>query len=138
MIRDLKSNIKVLKAMFAAISTDTTTTGEIIDTAGYKSMTLVLTPVVYSRGTLTPIVYESEDSGMSGASAVADGNMIPNSGGEAAAVINAANEIHTIGLFGTMRYIRLSIVSSDTASATICALAIMEAENDPVTQSSQA
>ncbi len=135
MLKDLKSNIKGLKGLFAEIATNTTTTGSIIDTAPYKTMTLVIAAVLYADGTYTPTVYEDSDSAMNTESLIADGDMIPQSGGEAAAVIDATNEVHTIGFIGIKRYVRLKLVSTSVSSgAHICALWIGEPLDMPVTQ----
>jgi ABC-type proline/glycine betaine transport system substrate-binding protein len=135
MIKDLVSDIKALKGLFATISTSTTTTGSIIDTAPYKSMTVVIAAVSWTDGSFLPALFEDTASAMGTESAIDDGNMIPQTTPEASATIDAANEVHTIGLIGTKRYVRLKIVSSGVSSgAIICALFIGEALDAGVTQ----
>lgn len=125
-VKDIRSNL-LSKIAFdvQAISTNTTTTGGIIDTKDFDSgVMFTLLCSAYTDGTYTPLLYESDDSGMSGATAVADANLI---GTEAGAAISAATtegtNLKSIGAFGTKRYLRLDIVSTSTSSgATIGAI----------------
>lgn len=117
MNRDIRSNLKPILAFNAVITSNTTTTGTIIDTADYDGgLKFDFLCAEFSAGTFTPLIYEGDDSGLSDKSAVADANMIPQSGGEAAAALTAASvggaTLESIGLIGTKRYIRVDIVST--------------------------
>ena len=78
---------------------------------------------------------ESDDSGMSGATAIPDAQLI---GTEAnvtltAAIVAGANW-PTVGFFSTKQYVQVSFVSSGTSSgATIVATAVKMPELLPVT-----
>lgn len=134
-IKDIRSNL-LSKSAFAtaAISTDTTTNGTIIDTADYDAGVMFeVFCTAYTDGTYTPLIEEGDDSGLSDASAVADANLI---GTEAGAALSAATVgggvLNTIGVFGTKRYLRLSFVSTSTSTgATVGANAIVAPEVIP-------
>lgn len=132
-IKDIRSDLKVLNAFNATISSNTTTNGVIIDTADYDmGIMFTLTAAAYTDGTYTPLIRESDASDMSGANDVADDNLI---GTEAGAVINALNTPKTIGIVGTKRYVRVSIVSTGvTTGAHIVGLSVMKPEILPVVQ----
>lgn len=125
MNRDIKSSLKPYLAFLGTISTDTTTTGTIIDTADFDGgFKFDFVCSAYTDGTYTPLVYEGDESNLSDKTEVADTNMIPQSGGEAAAALSAVTvegaAIESLGIFGTKRYVRLDIVSTSTSSgATI-------------------
>lgn len=124
-IKDIRSDLLPKLAFNAIINSDTTTTGAIIDTAGFDGgIVFDILSTVYNAGTYTPLLEESDDSGMSGATAIADANLI---GTEAGAVISAVSasgaNLASIGIFGTLRYVRLSIVSDTSTTTTIVATA---------------
>ena len=133
--RDLRSDIKVLKGLFETINTDTTTTGSTIDTKDYVNMTMVIAATAYTDGTYTPVVYEGEESDMSDEAAIADTKLIPQSSAEAGCVVDAADEVHTLGLIDNERYVRVKITSASTSSgATLTVLWLGEQEVKGVTQ----
>lgn len=119
------------------IDSDTTTAGNIIDTAGYTSgILLSLFSGVVTAGDITPLIEEGDASNLSDATAVEDRKIVPvNIGGtwyytgqEAASKIDASNTIRDIGLVGTKRFIRVSFVSDNSADLT--AGAIVHKEGD--------
>lgn len=120
---DSKTNIKQELALnIAAISSDTTTAGNEIDTAGYGSLTLIPATGALTDGTYTILVEESDTSG-SGFTAVADDFLI---GTEAGAAITTANTATKIGVVSKKRYIKASIVSTGvTTGATVGVVAIL-------------
>lgn len=108
----------------AAITTNTTTVGNIIDTQGFNALTLLVNVGARTDGTFTPLVEHSDDSGMSGAVAVDDSDLV---GTEAGAAISAANTVKKIGYVGHKRYVRLSVVSTSVSSgATVGATAVLD------------
>lgn len=122
MIKDNRSGNLSKLAMNEIINSDTTTTGAIIDTADYDSGTFTILSSVYNAGTYTPILYESADSGMSGATAVADANLIGTEAGAALSAVTADGaSLVSFGVFGTLRYLRLSMVSVSSTTTTIIA-----------------
>ena len=131
--RDIRSDLLPRLAFLAIITTDTTTLGAIIDTKDFDGgFMYTLASTVFGAGTYTPIIEESDDSGMSGATDVADINLI---GTEAGAVIDAltgAGEVlKSIGVFGTKRFLRLKILSASTTTTTIVAFAHAKPELRP-------
>ncbi|MGD9276243.1 MAG: hypothetical protein PVJ67_03670 [Candidatus Pacearchaeota archaeon] len=122
--RDMRSNVASDLGFYAAISTNTTTTGQIIDTADYDSGVMFsFAALAYTDGTYTPLITESDNSGMAGATQVPDTNLI---GTEAAAALSAATTVGssmtTLGIGNTKRYVQISIVSTGvTTGATITA-----------------
>jgi hypothetical protein len=108
-----------------AISTDTTTNGEIIDLQGFDSATFIIQSGSLTDGTYTPLIHEGNESDLSDASAVADADLI---GTEAAAAFSATddNKSKRIGYVGGKRYIRLSLVSASTSTGgTLSAVAVL-------------
>lgn len=119
--KDIRSNLLPKLAFNSIINSDTTTTGAIIDTADFDGGAVFdfLCPV-YNAGTYTPLLEESEDSGMSGSNAIADANLIGTEAGAAISAVSASGaNLNSIGIFGTKRYVRLSIVSVTSTTTTI-------------------
>lgn len=112
-----------------AITTDTTTAGNIIDTADFDGgVNITLLSGVYTDGTYDVLIEDGNDSGLSDAVAVVDDLLtgedpISSNTPEVQAQISATNEIKKIGYVGAKRYIRLSVVSTATTSgATLGAI----------------
>ena len=123
-VKDIRSGLLPKLAFNAIINSDTTTNGAIIDTADFDGGVLfTILSSVFNAGTYTPVLEESDDSGMSGANDVADGNLI---GTEAVAVISAVSasgaNLVSLGAFGTKRFLRLKIVSASSTTTTIVAV----------------
>jgi hypothetical protein len=121
---DMHSDVYGLVAKnTAAISSSTTTAGNIIDTQGYEGLEFFIQSGARTDGTYTPLLEESDASDLSGSNQVADEDLV---GLEADAAIAAANTVKRIGYVGHKRYVRLSIVSTGvTSGATIGATAIL-------------
>lgn len=135
--RDGSNDKKILWAKTpAAISTDTTTASNIIDTAGYDKVTFVITATAYTDGTYTPAVSSSDDSGMSGEAAVGDADLtkLEADCAVSAATTQTVDASKKIGYLGNKRYVTCDIVSASTSSgATVGVMAILEkASNQPV------
>lgn len=133
-MKDLHNNIKTEVAFdIAAISSDTTTTGNIIDLQGYDSAEFVLVSGTLTDGTYTPLLEEGDAANLSDASAVADAELL---GTESAAAFTASedNAVKKLGYIGNKRYVRLSIVSASTSSGgTMSAVAVKgHAGDNPV------
>lgn len=108
-----------------AISTDTTTNGEIIDLQGFDSATFIIQSGSLTDGTYTPLIHEGNESDLSDAGAVADADLI---GTEADATFASTddNKAKRIGYVGGKRYIRLSLVSASTSTGgTLSAVAVL-------------
>jgi len=132
--RDLRSNIASDLGFYAVINSDTTTTGQIVDTADYDGGVMFsFAAIVYASGTFTPLIEEDDDPTMATATAVADSSLI---GTEADAALSAATAVGTsmttLGVVCTKRYVRVSIVSTGTADGTIVATTNKTPEIKPV------
>lgn len=111
---DQKSDIKPLLALNTqTIGSSTTTVGNVIDNAGYESLTFINSLGTRTDGTFTPLIEDSDDNVTY--APVADEFLI---GTEAAAALTASNTIKSIGYVGTKRYVRESIVSSGVTSGS--------------------
>lgn len=121
---DMHNNVFMAMARnTAAITTNTTTAGIIIDTQGYESLEFVAFSGARTDGSYLPLIEESDDAAMSGANAVDDEDLL---GTEVAATIAAANTVKRIGYRGGKRYVRLSFVSTGvTSGATLGAVAVL-------------
>lgn len=121
---DIRSNLLPRLAFKAIITTDTTTAGAIIDTADFDGGVVYnLLTTVYGAGTYTPVLTESDDSGMSGATNVPAANIIGTLAGAAlgTAVTASGAVLSSFGAFGTKRYLQLSITSATATTTTVVA-----------------
>lgn len=134
---DQKSDLKSVVALTprAAIATNTTTAGAIIDLKGYESCTFSIISGVLTDGAYAVLIEEGDAANLSDAAAVADADLV---GTEAAAGFASTDDStsKTIGYVGTKRYVRLSIVSTSTSSGGfLAATAILgNPHNAPVSQ----
>ena len=130
-MRDHANNLTVRPVIAPADNADLGTTplvGSIIDRSGYETLTYAIITGTLSdaNATYAVLLEESDDSGMSGATAVADADMI---GTEAAAGFTYANDGVTrkLGYVGDKRYTRLTITptGADSGNSPIAAIAIL-------------
>lgn len=131
MNKELYSSYKVSNALDTqAITTDTTTAGDIIDTAGYSSLLFAIQSGTLTDGTYTVLIQEGDESNLSDASAVADADLT-NTEASASFAATDDNTVTKIGYVGSKRYVRLSLVSASTSSGgTLGAIAI---QGSPIT-----
>lgn len=127
MLRDLHNNLTFSNALdTAAITSDTTTAGDIIDTKGNNSVEFVIQSGTLTDGAYAVLIEEGEAADLSDAAAVADADLL---GTEANAgfALTDDNTVKSIGYIGSMRYVRLSIVSTSTTSGgTLGAIAVLK------------
>ncbi len=130
-MRDHANNLTVRPVIAPAANTDLGTTplvGSIIDRSGYETLTYAIITGTLSdaNATYAVLLEESDDSGMSGATAVADADLI---GTEADAAFNYGDDGETrkLGYVGDMRYTRLTITptGADSGNSPIAAAAIL-------------
>lgn len=127
-MRDMANNVTPKPVLAPAVGTDDTPlVGAIIDRLGYDSLTyLIQTGTLADAGaTWTVLLEESDDSGMSGAGAVADADLI---GTEALASFTQAadGKCLKLGYVGNKRYTRLTLTPSGNAgNAPISAMALL-------------
>jgi hypothetical protein len=121
-MRDLASNLHLVPAIapVAARTDNTAIVSAILDTLGYGSAMLALVTGTNTdvNATFVSLLEESDDSGMSGAVAVADKDMV---GTEALAGFTFADDVECrkLGYIGSKRYIRATITPSGNDSGNI-------------------
>ena len=105
-----------------SVADTTAQVGQIIDRAGYQSVTYVIATgsIADADATFTVLLEEGDVSNMSDAAAVADADMI---GTEvlAAFQFDDDNECRKLGYKGAKRYTRLTITPVANASAALLA-----------------
>lgn len=134
-MRDLHNNIDVRRVISpVSVADNTAQVGQIIDRQGYRSLEYIIATgsIADADATFAVLLEESDDSGMSGATAVADADLI---GTEALAAFqfDDDNETRKLGYKGHKRYTRLTITPSANASAALLsAVAVLgHPENAP-------
>ena len=130
-MRDLHNNVKVEVALnTSAISTDTTTNGNIIDMQGFGAIEFIIQSGTLTDGAYTPLIEEDDAADLATATAVADSDLL---GTEAAAAFALADDdaVTKIGYIGNKRYVRLSIVSASTSTGgTLSAVSVKSRASD--------
>lgn len=107
---DLHNNVNGANALdAAAITTNTTTVGNIIDTAGYESLEYFVQSGTITDGAYAFLLEEGDDPALADAAAVATGELLGDLVGFVAADDNTVKRVGTVG---KKRYQRLSIVST--------------------------
>lgn len=136
-MRDLHNNIHPLRALSpVSVADNTAQVCQIIDKQGYKSLEYVIATgsIADADATFTVLLEESDDSGMSGAAAVADADLL---GTELLAgfQFDDDNETRKLGYIGKKRYTRMTITPAANASAALlCVVAILgDPGNAPTT-----
>lgn len=124
--KEFASDIKVDVAFApAAISTDTTTNGAVIDTADFDGGVTFIANIKRTAGTVTPKIEEDDAVGMGTATDVADANMTVTEASQAL----SADGVMKIGVVGNLkRYLRLSFVSTSSANVIASAVAVKMGE----------
>lgn len=122
-MKDLLNNIDVKRVISPVSVSDTTAqVGQIIDRKGFDGLTYLIATgsIADADATFTVLLEESNDSGMSGARAVADADLI---GTEdlAGFQFDDDNECRKLGYKGDKRYTRLTITPVANASAAVLA-----------------
>jgi hypothetical protein len=127
---DLKNNIKQAVAFnIQIISSDTTTAGTEIDTAGFESATIVFQAGVVTAGDATLLIQESDTSGGTFTD-VADADLI---GLETSTKLDASNAVAKIGVLSKKQYLKVSVVTANSANLTVGAQVILgSAKHNPV------
>lgn len=107
---DLHNNVNGANALdAAAISSNTTTVGNIIDTAGYESLEYFVQSGTITDGAYAFLLEEGDDAALADAAAVATDELLGDLVGFVAADDNTVKRVGTVG---KKRYQRLSIVST--------------------------
>lgn len=101
----------------ATISSDTTTNGVIVDTAGFEALTFSVQSGAITDGAYTVTMSHGDDSSLSDADAVPSDEVL----GSIAFALAEDNTAKRIGYIGKKRYVRISIVSTSTTSGGVFA-----------------
>lgn len=122
-MKDLMNSVNVKRVLSPVSVADTTAqVGQIIDRKGFESLTYVIATgsIADADATFTVLLEESDASDMTGASAVADADLL---GTEALAAFqfDDDNETRKLGYIGSKRYTRLTITPVGNASAALLA-----------------
>jgi len=122
-MKDMTSIVDVKRVISPVSVADTTAqVGQIIDRKGFHALTYLIATgsIADADATFTVLLEESDDSGMSGANAVADADLI---GTEVLAgfQFDDDNECRKLGYKGSKRYTRLTITPVANASAALLA-----------------
>lgn len=127
--QDLFNNVKLITALYPrTIATDTTTAGAIIDTKGFNSVLFGVQTgtLANSDGDYTVLIEDGDDSGLSDAAAVADTYLLGTESGASFTADTDDAKLSKVGYIGNKRYVRLSIVSTNTTNGQVigalCAL----------------
>jgi hypothetical protein len=120
---DLMNNICPKRAISpVSVSDNTAQVSQIIDRAGFDSVTFVILggSLADADATFTVLLEDGDDSGLSDGAAVADAYLI---GTEALASFqfDDDNECRKLGYKGNKRYVRLTITPATNASAAVLA-----------------
>lgn len=134
-VRDIVSKLKCTQVFNAAISTDTATTGSIIDTADFEcGLAFFVGATAYTDGEYVLSLQEGLDSGLSDAAAVSADKLIGTAPTVDEALASNAGVYLKLGAHSTLRYVRPVLTStSTTTGATLQVLAVEEGEFQPVT-----
>jgi hypothetical protein len=134
-VNDIRSDLKQTLTQLAAITTNTTTAGSILDTAKFeKGLMLSVMASAYTDGTYNFTIEEGDNAALSDTSAVTSAQIIGTLAGLTLTAATAEEgELNTIGLFSVKRYIRISCVSTSASTgATIFVIATEKCEEKPV------
>jgi len=138
-IKEQATNQIVINALESqVIDTDTTTTGAIIDTADYDNgIYFAMSASAYTDGTYTLKIEDGDDSGLSDAADIPAAQLVYGTLPALAAALAEGVALSKEGIFGNKRYVRASIVSTDTdTGATVEVLAIVNPEISATPQAS--
>ena len=122
MERDLHSNVNGLIALAAAaISTNTTTVGEIIDSLGFEALEFFVSMATITDGVYALLLEEGDDAALADAAAVSADETL---GVLTGFVLTDDDSVKRVGSIGKKRYQRLSIVSTGTTTGVSIASAL--------------
>lgn len=125
---DIHSRATVASALnIQAITTDTTTVGNIIDTQDQHSLELIFNYGTVSAGVLTPLIHEGDNSALSDATVVPTDYLLGTIASATFTFGTSTNNVpKSLGYVGKKRYVRPSIVSTGSANGTVGVIAIKE------------
>ena len=125
--RDIRSNLESKVVQRDTITTNTTTDGFIIDTSDFDGgIVFNFSCTSFSAGTFTPLLEESDVNTFGGEeSAIADENMQGTEAGAALTAVTAEGDvINSIGIVGTKKFVRSTIVSTGASGNNLIEVTI--------------
>ncbi len=130
---DIKSNLLFLLAMIANITTDTTTSGAIIDTAKFElGIAFDMGVINFTDGSYELQIFESDDPAMSGATVVSGDQLIGALPTLTAATAQGAAKT-SVGVISHLRYLQARVVSTSTSTgADVVIGATQKGESLPI------
>jgi len=134
-MREMLNKVESVLALSPqAITTDTTTNGEIIDMKGFESLLFIVASGTLTDGDYAFKIEHGADSGLSDAADVPAELLVDNSadyhpandaGGDVSFADSDDDTVKEMAYIGEKRYVRLSLVSTSTSSGgTLGATAI--------------
>lgn len=111
MERDLKSSVLGANALDNQnITSNTTTVGDILDSQGFESLTMLIQSGVVTDGDYVALLEDGDDPALSDAAVINSDNVIGSLPSFAAADDNA---VKSVGIVTKKRFVRLSLVSTN-------------------------
>ncbi len=131
-VRDIRNNLEPKLVQLDTITSNTTTDGSSIDTAEFDGgIVFNYVCTAFSAGTFTPFLEESATGSFGGEeTAIADANLQGTEAGGAITAVTAEGDVLTsIGIVGTLRYVRSAIVSSGASGTNTFAVTVQGVPN---------
>ncbi len=124
--RDAHNSVEQKSALdVQAITSDTTTAGNILDLANVEAIEFLIAAGVLTDGAYAVLIEDGNDSGLSDAAAVADAQLLGTES-DAGFAATDDNKVSRIGYIGNKRFVRLSLVSTGTTvGGTLGAVAVL-------------
>ena len=129
-IKEEATNQIVIQALGpVAFSADGTEVGSIIDTADFDNgIYFALAVEAYTTGTFTLVIEDSDDDELSDASVIPAAQLVYGTLPALTAATAEGAALAKEGIFGNKRYVRASVVGTDTSVGTVSVLAIVNPE----------
>lgn len=132
-MRDLISNLRLIRAAVQTLSGTTANASELIDRRGFSSLTVYLeTGTVTDAGTAAGFTMKLQHSDTTVAGDfvdVPDAELIPNSAGTRTVTVTADTDdnllINGVGYVGSKRYVRTVTTGTTGTSAVIHTMAVL-------------
>lgn len=128
-MRDLFNHVHPVRAISpaAAVTDNTAFVSQVIDRKGYESLTFLIAfgALADADVTTTVLVEHGDESDLSDAAAVADGDLLGTEA-LAAATFSDDDETRKIGYVGGKRYVRLTVTpSGNSGNLFLAAIALL-------------
>lgn len=122
-MRDLHNNIAPKRVISpVSVSDNTALVGQIIDRQGFNALEYIIATgsLADADATFTVLLEEGDNSALSDAAAVADGDMLGTEA-QASFTFAADDKVFKLGYVGNKRYTRLTVTPAGNASAAVIA-----------------